>query len=61
MACEQLKKDGITILHTVGGDDTNTQAAELAKFLGENGYTMTVVGLPKVRRGSPSPCCRLCF
>lgn len=47
VAAEQLTKDGITILHTVGGDDTNTTAADLAKFLKDNGYDLTVVGLPK--------------
>jgi pyrophosphate--fructose-6-phosphate 1-phosphotransferase len=34
-------------LHTVGGDDTNTTAADLAAYLGKNGYKLTVVGLPK--------------
>ncbi len=29
-AAAQLTKDGITILHTIGGDDTNTTAADLA-------------------------------
>jgi pyrophosphate--fructose-6-phosphate 1-phosphotransferase len=47
VAARQLKKDGITILHTIGGDDTSTTAADLAKYLGENGYDLTVVGLPK--------------
>ncbi len=47
VAADQLTKDGVTILHTVGGDDTNTTAADLAKFLKENGYDLTVVGLPK--------------
>lgn len=46
-AAEQLTKDGITILHTIGGDDTNTTAADLAAYLAKNGYTLTVVGLPK--------------
>ncbi|MBA3709087.1 MAG: pyrophosphate--fructose-6-phosphate 1-phosphotransferase [Planctomycetes bacterium] len=46
-AAEQLTKDGVTILHTIGGDDTNTTAADLAAFLGKNGYRLTVVGLPK--------------
>ncbi len=46
-AAEQLRKDGITILHTIGGDDTNTTAADLAKYLAENNYGLTVVGLPK--------------
>jgi diphosphate-dependent phosphofructokinase len=47
VAAEQLKKDGITILHTIGGDDTSTTAAELAEYLAANGYALTVVGLPK--------------
>ncbi|WP_411032646.1 pyrophosphate--fructose-6-phosphate 1-phosphotransferase [Shinella sp. BYT-45] len=47
VAAEQLAKDGITILHTIGGDDTNTTAADLAAYLGANGYNLTVVGLPK--------------
>ncbi len=47
VAAKQLQKDGITILHTVGGDDTNTTAADLAAFLKTNGYDLTVVGLPK--------------
>ncbi len=47
VAAEQLTKDGITILHTIGGDDTNTTAAELAKYLKRNNYILTVVGLPK--------------
>ena len=47
VAAERLKKDGITILHTIGGDDTNTTAADLAAYLAKNGYNLTVVGLPK--------------
>jgi pyrophosphate--fructose-6-phosphate 1-phosphotransferase len=47
VAAQQLTKDGVTILHTVGGDDTNTTAADLAAYLGKNGYKLTVVGLPK--------------
>ncbi len=47
VAAAQLKKDGITILHTIGGDDTNTTAADLSKFLRKNGYNLTVVGIPK--------------
>ncbi len=47
VAADQLAKDGITILHTIGGDDTSTTAADLAKYLAENGYDLTVVGLPK--------------
>lgn len=47
VAAERLAADGITILHTIGGDDTNTTAADLAAYLGANGYNLTVVGLPK--------------
>ncbi len=47
VAARQLKKDRVDILHTIGGDDTNTAAADLAKFLQENNYDLTVVGLPK--------------
>jgi len=47
IAAEQLAKDGITILHTIGGDDTNTTAAELASYLALNGYDLVVVGIPK--------------
>jgi len=46
-AADQLVKDGVDVLHTIGGDDTNTAAADLAKFLKENDYELTVIGLPK--------------
>ena len=46
-AADQLTADGVDILHTIGGDDTNTTAADLAAFLAENGHQLTVVGLPK--------------
>jgi len=47
VAAERLRADGVDVLHTIGGDDTNTTAAELAAYLEENGYHLTVVGLPK--------------
>lgn len=47
VAADQLRKDGVDILHTIGGDDTNTTAADLAAYLEKNGYGLTVVGLPK--------------
>ena len=47
VAADQLTADGITVLHTIGGDDTNTAAADLAHFLEQEGYALTVVGLPK--------------
>ena len=47
VAAEQLVKDGVDVLHTIGGDDTNTTAADLAAYLKRNNYDLTVVGLPK--------------
>ena len=47
VAANQLLKDKVDILHTVGGDDTNTTAADLAAFLKKKNYKLAVVGLPK--------------
>ena len=47
VAANQLISDRINILHTIGGDDTNTAASDLVKYLQANNYNVTVVGLPK--------------
>lgn len=47
VAARRLADDNIDVLHTIGGDDTNTAAADLAAYLAEHGYHLTVVGLPK--------------
>ncbi len=47
VAAEQLVKDNVDVLHTIGGDDTNITAAGLAAYLASNDYGLTVVGLPK--------------
>jgi pyrophosphate--fructose-6-phosphate 1-phosphotransferase len=47
VAAEQLTKDNVDVLHTIGGDDTNITAADLAAYLADNDYALTVVGLPK--------------
>jgi len=47
VAARQLVKDGVDVLHTIGGDDTNTTAADLAAYLKANNYDLTVVGMPK--------------
>lgn len=47
VAADQLVKDGVDVLHTIGGDDTNTAAADLAAYLKKNKHDLTVVGLPK--------------
>jgi pyrophosphate--fructose-6-phosphate 1-phosphotransferase len=47
VAAEQLISDKVEVLHTIGGDDTNTTAANLAKHLKEKGYGLQVIGLPK--------------
>jgi pyrophosphate--fructose-6-phosphate 1-phosphotransferase len=47
VAAKRLVADGVDVLHTIGGDDTNLTAADLAGYLADNGYDLTVVGLPK--------------
>jgi len=47
VAADRLVADGVDVLHTIGGDDTNTTAADLAAYLARNDYGLTVVGLPK--------------
>ena len=47
VAAAQLSRDGVEVLHTIGGDDTNGAAADLAAYLRSNGHELTVVGLPK--------------
>ena len=47
VAAERLTADGVDVLHTIGGDDTNTTAADLAAYLHAHDYELTVVGLPK--------------
>ncbi|QCX27155.1 pyrophosphate--fructose-6-phosphate 1-phosphotransferase [Nocardioides jishulii] len=47
VAARQLVADGVEVLHTIGGDDTNTAAADLAAHLARQQIDLTVVGLPK--------------
>lgn len=47
VAAQQLITDHVDVLHTIGGDDTSTTAAELAHFLKQHNYPLTIVGLPK--------------
>ena len=47
VAADQLQKDGVDVLHTIGGDDTSTAAADLAAFLAKHNYKLLVVGMPK--------------
>jgi diphosphate-dependent phosphofructokinase len=47
VAAEQLQRDGVDVLHTIGGDDTNGSAGDLAGYLKSKGHQLTVVGLPK--------------
>jgi diphosphate-dependent phosphofructokinase len=47
VAARRLVDARVDVLHTIGGDDTNTAAADLAAYLAEHGYELTVVGLPK--------------
>ena len=54
-AADRLTADGVDVLHTIGGDDTNTTAADLAAFLARNDYALTVVGLPEDHRQRRDP------
>ena len=47
-AAEQLRADGVDVLHTIGGDDTNTTAADLAAYLDQ-------CGAPRVIYSSCNP------
>lgn len=47
VAAERLQSDRVDVLHTIGGDDTNTTAADLAAYLAKHEYNLSVVGLPK--------------
>ena len=55
VAADRLTADGVDVLHTIGGDDTNTTAADLAAFLAKGGYPLTVVGLPKTIDNDVAP------
>ena len=55
VAADQLKEDGVNILHTIGGDDTNTMASTLAAHLERSGHDLTVVGLPKTVDNDVTP------
>ena len=48
VAAQQLLADKVNVLHTIGGDDTNTQAAKLSEYIYEkHGGKIVVVGMPK--------------
>ena len=55
VAADQLKEDGVDILHTIGGDDTNTMASVLGAHLKISGHDLTVVGLPKTVDNDVTP------
>ncbi|GKY94799.1 hypothetical protein MPSEU_000445100 [Mayamaea pseudoterrestris] len=48
VASQQLLADEVHVLHTIGGDDTNTQAAMLSDYLyKQHGGKVLVIGMPK--------------
>lgn len=47
VAAQQLERDQLDVLHTIGGDDTNAVAAQLAAHLALHHYDLAVIGLPK--------------
>lgn len=54
-AAARLVEDGVSILHTIGGDDTNTTAADLARHLAQHHHQLTVIGLPKTIDNDVTP------
>ena len=54
-AADRLTADGVDVLHTIGGDDTNTTAADLAAFLARNAARSAAVVLVS----SPPMVCRM--
>jgi pyrophosphate--fructose-6-phosphate 1-phosphotransferase len=55
VAARRLADAGVDVLHTIGGDDTSTTAADLAAYLAEHDYGLTVVGLPKTIDNDVTP------
>lgn len=47
VAARRLTEDGVDVLHTIGGDDTNLSARDLALHLRTQARELLVVGLPK--------------
>jgi pyrophosphate--fructose-6-phosphate 1-phosphotransferase len=48
VAALQLIKDEVHVLHTIGGDDTNTQAATLSDYILDKHHgKVVVIGMPK--------------
>jgi len=47
VAADRLVADGVDVLFTIGGDDTQSAAADLMAFLKKQGHSLGVVGLPK--------------
>lgn len=48
VAAKRLTEDSINVLHTIGGDDTSTQAATLSEYiLAHHGGHILVIGMPK--------------
>lgn len=43
----QLARDGVSVIHPIGGDDTAANAAALAAYCESIGLPITVIGLPK--------------
>ncbi|AGA64915.1 Pyrophosphate--fructose 6-phosphate 1-phosphotransferase, alpha subunit [Liberibacter crescens BT-1] len=55
VAANRLIEDKVSILHTIGGDDTNTTASDLVDYLSKRSYKLTVVGVPKTIDNDISP------
>jgi pyrophosphate--fructose-6-phosphate 1-phosphotransferase len=58
IAARQLARDGVTVLHPIGGDDTAANAIHLAHYCRSIGQELTVVGLPKTIDNDIAPIAR---
>ncbi len=47
VAAQQLIKDKVDILFTIGGDDTNTTAKDLKNYISSRDVKISVIGIPK--------------
>jgi diphosphate-dependent phosphofructokinase len=58
LAARQLARDGVTVLHPIGGDDTAANAIRLAQHCRSIGLEIAVIGLPKTIDNDIAPIAR---
>ena len=58
VAARQLARDGVTVLHPIGGDDTAANAIQLAHYCRSIDQELSIVGLPKTIDNDIAPIAR---